>query len=396
MKITDIFFNRNQVGYVGATVRITLEYSDKVDENCPKKLIAKMGNENQMMRSFFAKYRTYEKEVDIYKHYSVGKVEFPVPIAKCFFADINKKDGNNIILLEDLNLRGLRVGDSVLGEYFYLFLIYFHFFYFYLFLFIFIYFYFILFFIFIYFYLFLKIKIKGATKEQVFSVLNYLSVFHAYFWDNLGDKVDWIDLPMREFNRTNSISMMTTVSERFFNYHSEIFPPKLLEKLKNFKVEKFLDILNQRQQHKTLVHGDSHINNVLFSQDCSQVIFVDWQLINYGLCTSDLIYFSVFSCTSEFVNLHFDSMKDSYYNNLVKSAREGSSLSGYSRENFEDDILFSFNLLAYFTILLGSSTAPTNKEEENETVKRAYTIVMNFLNRFINMAEKIGIDKLLL
>ena len=90
-------------GFTGEVNRILLTFSEK-SENLPKSLILKFQTTNPGINAFVTKIQGYEKEIKIYKLLS----SIPdLNIAKVYYSEMNKEGSKYIMIMEDLNERGL-------------------------------------------------------------------------------------------------------------------------------------------------------------------------------------------------------------------------------------------------------------------------------------------------
>lgn len=199
---------------------------------------------------------------------------------------------------------------------------------------------------------------------------------------------------MREINRNTSNKYLLSSKQKFFQYYGHIIGEKLHEKLKNFDIDKYYNKVYSRKSNKTLIHGDTHINNMLFGDDVD-VIFVDWQIINYEIGTRDLIYFLVFSCNEDLVSQNFWDFKKFYYQTLLKNSNESSSLFNYSWELFEEDILDSIYYIAYCVIVISCTSDPNSKDVNDIKVNRARDLCIKCVKSFVNLTNLVGIDRIL-
>ena len=68
-----------------------LKYN-KDEPNVPKSFIFKFSAENSMTKGFLNELKMYHREVFFYKNFAK---EFPSPLAKCYYSEIDGPSGKN-------------------------------------------------------------------------------------------------------------------------------------------------------------------------------------------------------------------------------------------------------------------------------------------------------------
>jgi hypothetical protein len=82
----------SQQGYAGETRRVKIKYNQE-QSSCPKTFILKFSSQNSMTKGFLNELKMYHREVYFYKNFAN---DFPSPLAKCYFSEIDGPSGKKI------------------------------------------------------------------------------------------------------------------------------------------------------------------------------------------------------------------------------------------------------------------------------------------------------------
>ncbi|CAH0598420.1 unnamed protein product [Chrysodeixis includens] len=260
-------------------------------------------------------HKLHEREVLVYdnvinKYKDMQKVLYEherLVLSDCYFWNMEK--ANEIIVLEDLKIKGFDVDDKVS-------------------------------------------KLEYLDFEQICAVMSELAKFHALSF--VYEKQD-----PKKFSKVK-LTFEDIVYQNHFlnnsklrNYYFESFQMSLNQvknldaKRKLQRIEsKLLDLLQMYTKsgdHNVLCHGDLWVNNMLFKKEGDQrskIALIDFQAMRYANPVTDLLYF-LFVCTdSIFRHEHLDQLKIIYYDSLkvflTKFDIDVEKI--YSRETFNKDI----------------------------------------------------------
>ncbi|CAK1585895.1 unnamed protein product [Parnassius mnemosyne] len=131
-----------------------------------------------------------------------------------------------------------------------------------------------------------------------------------------------------------------------FNYSVEGLDVEVRNKLEQALpelLENYIKYLNgDKMKVKCLCHGDYRMNNILMKikeGEVTEVIPVDYQLLNYGTPITDFIYFVFGATDKEFRRNHLKHLKDMYFETMDNFLKyfEIDIDSVYPRKEFERD-----------------------------------------------------------
>jgi beta-phosphoglucomutase-like phosphatase (HAD superfamily)/thiamine kinase-like enzyme len=129
--------------------------------------------------------------------------------------------------------------------------------------------------------------------------------------------------------------------------------------VKNFsKIEEYLCNGNT-----TLCHGDIKSANMFIDKNNDQIIpyFIDWQYIQIGKATQDLVFFLIESFTIERLNNYYSLLKEYYYIQMTTVSSDDTSklnygsmiesITDYSRKDYELDICYAACYFPFFVAM---------------------------------------------
>ena len=228
-------------GLYGQIVRLTITY-DGAEPTAPQTLIAKLSSADARMRQRPNTIASYEREVQFYQEIAPLS---PVPVATCYYAKVDPLSGWHVILLQDL--APARSGS----------------------------------------------RADGCTQTEAKATVNHICRFHALWWESPRLKAFE---GLREF-------ALSTDGNAWADAHREWWPAfvgklgyelpdsvarvgKLLGEHRESIVRKLFD-----RPPLTLIHGDFHLDNLLFGELPESIFIVDWQFIKLGHGVWDVAYF---------------------------------------------------------------------------------------------------------
>jgi len=229
-------------GFYGQIVRLKLTY-DPPELDGPRTIIAKFSSGNPEMRRRHNTKASYDREVGFYQE-AAGESLLPVPT--CYYADVDMKSGWHILLLEDLS-------PAHSGS-----------------------------------------RTKGCSQTKARIAIHHIARFHAYWWENPRlDNFKWLagspgvpgDAELAHFREQLWPTFLQKVSKPLPDEVMEI--GELLGEYKG-RIAWHLFI----KTPKTLLHGDYHLDNLMFGTTGEGAFFVvDWQLVKRGRGIWDVAYF---------------------------------------------------------------------------------------------------------
>jgi hypothetical protein len=234
-------------GQVSDTYRLHLSYSGggQVDRgrpagghpNFPATLIAKVPAADPASRGAARAFRTYEIEASFYAQLAPG---LPVALPACFYAAYDPEPDEYVVLLEDL--APARPGD----------------------------------------------QLAGIGADDAAAAIGELAALHAAGWCS----ADLAALPWLNRSSPDGAALMTAVVTDLFPGFRERYADRLEPGTLGL-IEEFLPrvggYLAERNEPRTIVHGDFRADNLLFGP--ARPVVLDWQTASFGAGTSDLSYF---------------------------------------------------------------------------------------------------------
>jgi aminoglycoside/choline kinase family phosphotransferase len=226
-------------GQVSDTYRLRLTYSGDADGTAalPPTLIAKVPAADPASRAAARAFRTYEIEASFYAQLAPG---LPVAVPACFYAAYDAEPDEYVVLLADL--APAQPGD----------------------------------------------QLAGLGADDAAAAIGELAALHAAGWASTDlAALDWL-------NRSSpaAAALLTAVVTDLFPQFRDRYADRLeaaaLELIESFVPHVGL-YLSDRNEPRTLVHGDFRADNLLFGADGPVVL--DWQTASFGTGTSDLAYF---------------------------------------------------------------------------------------------------------
>ncbi|MGI9243693.1 MAG: aminoglycoside phosphotransferase family protein [Verrucomicrobiales bacterium] len=194
---------------------------------------------------------------------------------------------------------------------------------------------------------------KGAEEKEIRQAIPTLVALHARWWE---DHI--LDLDIFQRGRGGNCRMANACSAQniramaanFLEHElprsREMVGATFTEELMDLCIrvtQRWPDLLIDRigEGQITMIHGDSHFENMFFPRDGSQQVkLIDWQSWERGIPAYDLAYMMMFSPETE------KEAMSSYYEGLVAGG-----VSNYSRDRFERDYRLSVLCCLFPTML---------------------------------------------
>jgi hypothetical protein len=229
------------VGFMGKLGKLTLNYRGAAG-TAPQRLIVKLPTLDPGARGLGVVFRFYEREVRFYREIA-GRAGIRVP--QCYYADVEPKSGDFVLLLEDL--APAKLGDALIG----------------------------------------------CNEEQARLAVRDAARLHAVWWQKPElAALDWVptvNAPIHHFAQPAYQQSWP----KFLAFVGDKFPAELRtigERL-GPNIVACLNAITDRPM--TLVHGDYRADNLFFGEnaDGPAMAAVDWQIACRGGGTFDVAYF---------------------------------------------------------------------------------------------------------
>ncbi len=237
-------------GFYRQIVRLKLTY-DPPELDGPRTMIAKFSSSNPEMRQRSNTKASYEREVRFYQE--VAK-ESPLPVPRCYYADVDLESGLHVLLLEDLVL-------AHSGS-----------------------------------------RTKGCSQTEARIAIHHIARFHAHWWENPRlDSFHWLAGAPGVPRDAELAHLREQLWPAFLRKVSKPLPDEVME------IGELLGEYNGRivrhlftKKPKTLLHADYHPENLMFDATGEGTFFVvDWQLVKHGRGIFDVAYFLSQNLVSE-------------------------------------------------------------------------------------------------
>ena len=330
-----ISFNKGdeiEPGFTGEVNSIDIFFNEKND-NLPKSLIIKFQTSNPGINAFMTKIKGYEKEIKIYEILSNIS---DLNIAKVYYTAINNEGSKYIMIMENLNERGL---------------------------------------------------IK-ANNEQPFDlktfklIIEYFSKFQSYFWGIEKQKnIEWIkDCNFGEYMKEFTIKNFDNKKNFFIQNNKKILNNNTIEMIKCINIEELFELINpfndRNKKNTTLLHGDPQCNNLFLNENKDVMAMIDWQYINIGLGLKDVILFiGIMIDENNIKTEEIMELKNLYFDSLIKNG-----VKNYNREKFDEDWK-NLTMICLCNIISASAEENIGDDEEkkNKYNKHIFTAEKRFI-----------------
>jgi hypothetical protein len=203
----------------------------------PATLIAKIPAADHASRGAARAFRTYEIEASFYAQLAPG---LPVALPACFYAAYDAEPDEYVVLLADL--APAQPGD----------------------------------------------QLAGLGPDDAAAAIGELAALHAAGWGSQ----DLARLPWLNRSSPDGSALMTAVVTDLYpgfrDRYAERLEPGTLDLIEDF-LPHLSRYLTERNEPRTIVHGDFRADNLLFGPP--RPVVLDWQTASFGTPTSDLSYF---------------------------------------------------------------------------------------------------------
>jgi len=199
--------------------------------------------------------------------------------------------------------------------------------------------------------------LEGCTAEDAAFALRHLAAFHAAWWEHPRLRVlDW--LPAFDEQAEEDQKQYAQAWEVFLNRVGHLAPDGIVPlgaKLRHHivAVKRYLG-----QHPETFVHGDFHLNNLLFGSTpgARTLTVIDWQACSRGCAMRDCAFFLVTALPPDRRRAHEMGLLKLYYTILTEH--------GVEEHSFEQclyDYRFTMlDLLSFMVMILAHIDFSTN------------------------------------
>ena len=276
-------------GFTGEVVRIIPSFSEK-NNNLPNSLIIKFQTSNPGINAFVTKIQGYVKEIKIYEILS----NIPeLNIAKIYYSQTNKEGSKYIMIMEDLNERGLTKANS-----------------------------------------------DKPFNMKIFKlIIEYFSKLQSNFWGIDNQKnIEWIkNNNFGEYMKEFTINNFDNKKGYFIENNKSILNKDTIEMIKKIDIEDLFELIDpnseKNSKNTTLLHGDPQCGNLFLNEKEDKMVMIDWQYINVGLGLKDIILFiGIMLDENNITKENIMELKNFYFNNLIQNG-----VKNYNREKFDED-----------------------------------------------------------
>ena len=190
--------------------------------------------------------------------------------------------------------------------------------------------------------------LEGCTAEDAAFALRHLAAFHAAWWEHPRLRVlDW--LPAFDEQAEEDQKQYAQAWEVFLNRVGHLAPDGIVPlgaKLRHHivAVKRYLG-----QHPETFVHGDFHLNNLLFGSTpgARTLTVIDWQACSRGCAMRDCAFFLVTALPPDRRRAHEMELLKLYYTILTEHGVEE-----HSFEQCLHDYRFTMLDLLYFLVMI--------------------------------------------
>lgn len=227
-------------GQMGQNVRLFLEYAGTAHE-APSSLVLKFPSADPLSRATGMALRSYETEVRFYR--TIARRIF-LPAPRCYFARLEPRTGNFVIVLDDL-------GTAQPGD-----------------------------------------QLRPLTLKEVRAALSSLARIHGATWNH--PKISqffWLAKPSSERAQEVAEFFQAAVPEFLSRYRSQL-DAEHIEVIEEF-APRFAEWMRLQRPPFALLHGDFRPDNLLFvpiNRKRLRAFVVDWQTASFGPPASDVAY----------------------------------------------------------------------------------------------------------
>jgi ecdysteroid kinase len=248
-------------GQVSDSLRLELSYDGPVP--LPPTLIAKVPAADQASRGAARAFRTYEIEASFYAQVAAG---LPVSLPACYYSGYDAGPDEYVVLLTDL-------APALPGD-----------------------------------------QLAGLSPGDAALAIDELAALHAAGWDSAElAALPWLNRASPEGSALTA-AVVTDLYAGFRDRYSGRLEPGTLPLIDRF-VPRIGDYVTDRDEPRTIVHGDFRADNLLFGP--ARPVVLDWQTCSFGAGTGDVSYFLASSLPTALRREHEEALVRRYHDGLT-------------------------------------------------------------------------------
>jgi hypothetical protein len=265
-------------GQMADTWRFVLTYDDAATAG-PPSVVGKFASADDQSRATGLALRAYEIEVRFYREVAAGQ---GARVPAVHLAEVEPDTGWFTLLLEDI--AGASQGD----------------------------------------------QIEACTPAVAAAVLDEMAGLHAPCWARADlSGLEWLNRATPESDELLQ-AMVSSLLPGFLERYTDDLAPEHQEVCRQF-VAHVADWVRTRSDHRTAVHGDFRLDNLLF-RGTERPVVVDWQTAAWGPGSIDVAYFIGGCLSTEDRRAHEDELLAGYHAALI-----GRGVTGYPSEQLRHD-----------------------------------------------------------
>lgn len=208
----------------------------------------------------------------------------------------------------------------------------------------------------------INLNLNKTNIDISLKIVARMALMHSKFWNkNIKNMFPGLYLP------TDSI--FCPFMYNFITEKIDIFKKKWSTVLSNEQIthcdtiyKNFNDIQRRLATNNlTFIHGDLKSPNIFYDQsDNSEPYFLDWQHCAIGKGVQDLVFFIIESFDITHIKTLFSLFKNYYYMKLIEYG-----ITGYSYDEYENDIKDALSYIPFFTAIWFGSTPDDELIDKN-------------------------------
>ena len=217
--------------------------------DAPATMVAKLPHRSPSVRERLTQQGSYAREIRFYRDLSARSA---MPIPRHYYADLDQKSGDTLLLLEDL--RDAQVGDNL----------------------------------------------RGVSDAQVIIAMESIAKLHRFWWQSPRlAELTWVSalIPDPDSYQTNAMELWARFLQKF-GAQVPLALREIGEDLKRLALTVAQGLLAGPQ---TLIHNDFKADNLFFKNDRTEtrITVIDWGAIALGNPLIDVAFFLARSCSPQ-------------------------------------------------------------------------------------------------